>query len=241
MDAPRVLVLDDDPALLESLGAALCPPYAVLPAATAQAALALLDRSPVDVVLLDLCLGGEDGAGLVPEIRRRTAAPILLMTGYGTHANLLKSIQARPDDFLEKPFTLPDLLARLAALLARAAPAPDRLEAVRRRIEREYTRRLTLALLARQAGMSGRELRTTFLRRFGTTPHAYLLACRMRRATTLLDGTRGIKQVAVEVGYHNASNFSAAFKRLHGLSPSAFCAEIQRQGERTQCTRRTPL
>jgi AraC-like DNA-binding protein len=227
VESHRILVIDDDPALLESLSAALCPPWHVLPALTLQAARALLETMRADLVLLDLCLGEEDGAGLIPEIRRRTDAPILLMTGFGTHANLVRSIRARPDDFLEKPFDMHELRRRVAALLGAGRAAPDRLDDIRRRIEREHARRLPLQVLARQAGLSARELRGLFMRRFGVTPHAYQVECRMQHAAALLSGARVVKQVAVEVGYASPNNFSAAFKRLHGLSPSAFRSQAR--------------
>ena len=222
MESQRILVIDDDLALLESLSALLCPPYLVLSARSAPDALAAVAAGQLDLVILDLCLGDEDGALLLSEIRRRTDAPVLLMTGFSSRENLLRSIRARPDDFLEKPFDGRELLARVAVLLSERRAESDRLERIRARIEREYPRRLTLSMLARQAGMGPRAFRAAFLHRFGVTPHAYLLVCRMRRAAHLLGGARGVKEVAADVGYASASNFSAAFKRRHGLSPRAF-------------------
>jgi AraC-like DNA-binding protein len=230
VESQRILVIDDDPALLESLTAALVPPYSLLTALDGPAALALLAASRVDLVLLDLCLRDADGAALIPEIRRVTPAPILLMTGYATHDNLVRGIRARPDDFLEKPFSLGELRRRLTALLGAPRQAPDRVEAIRQRIDREYAQRLTLAVLARQVGMSPPELRTAFQRRYGMTPHAYLVECRMRHAARLLAGAGEIKRVADEVGYASPSNFSTAFKRMRGLSPSCFRAQTAQGG-----------
>jgi AraC-like DNA-binding protein len=225
VESQRILVIDDDPALLESLAAALVPPYCVLTALDGPAALALLAATRVDLVLLDLCLRGADGAALIPEIRRASPAPILLMTGHATHDNLVRGIRARPDDFLEKPFSLEELRRQMTAILGVPRPAPDRVEAIRQRIDREYAHRLTLAVLARQAGMSPPELRTAFQRRYGMTPHAYLVECRMRQAARLLAGAGEIKRVSGEVGYASPSNFSIAFKRMRGLSPSCFRAQ----------------
>ncbi len=222
MESPRVLIIDDDPILLESLGAALCPPYRILTALDSRAALAALAAEAVHLVLLDLVLGDEDGAALLPEIRTRTLAPILLMTGFGTHENLVRSIRARPDDFLEKPFGLPDLQAKVAMMLGRARTLGERLERVRAKIEREFATRLTLERLARVSGLRPRELRVAFIGHFGKTPHAYLEECRMARAAALLAGGRGLKEIAGEVGYGSASNLSAAFRRYHGLAPRAF-------------------
>jgi len=231
VESQRILVIDDDPALLESLAAALVPPYCVLAALDAPAALARLAGSRVDLVLLDLSLGKADGATLVPEIRRASPAPILLMTDCATHEDLVRGIRARPDGLIEKPFSLEELRRHLAALLGTPRPAPDRVEAVRQRIDREYAHRLTLAVLARQAGMSPRELRTAFQRRYGITPHVYLVECRMRQAARLLAGAGEIKRVSGEVGYASPSNFSIAFKRMRGLSPSSFRAQAVQRDE----------
>ena len=231
MESYRVLIVDDDPILLESLSAALSPPYCVRTARDSQAALAALAAEPVHLVLLDLCLGEEDGVSLLDEIRTRTSAPILLMTGFGSHDNLVRSIRARPDDFLEKPFDLAELQARVAGLLGRSRTLGERLERVRAKIQREYAARLTLARLARAAGMSPRELREAFVARYGKTPHAYLVACRMGQAADLLAGGRGLKEIAGEVGYGSASNFSSAFRRHHGLAPRAYRARAGAQGK----------
>lgn len=230
MESQRVLVIDDDPVLLESLSAALCPPYRVFTAQTSQAALSTLAAESVHLVLLDLCLGEEDGATLLPEIRKRTGAPILLMTGFGTHDNLVRSVRVRPDDFLEKPFDIAQLQARVTRLLGGVRTLEERLESVRSRMEREYATRLTLARLAREAGMSPRELRGAFAARFGKTPHAYLVECRMKRAAGLVADGRGLKEIAGEVGYGSASNLSAAFRRHHGLAPRAYRARAEAQG-----------
>ncbi len=224
MESPQLLIVDDDPTLLESLSTALCPPYRVLTAQDSRTALAVLSSETAHLVLLDLVLGDEDGAALLPEIRKRTLAPILLMTGFGTHENLVRTIRARPDEFLEKPFSLPDLYSKVTTLLGRARMLGEKLERVRTKIEREYGAHLTLEQLARVAGMSPRELRSAFIRQLGKTPHAYQVECRMMRAATLLACGRGLKEIAEEVGYGSASNLSAAFRRHHGLAPRAYRA-----------------
>jgi DNA-binding response OmpR family regulator len=231
VESLRVLIVDDDPILLESLSAALSPTYCVLTARDSRAALIALVDEAIHLVLLDLVLGDEDGVALIPEIRARTSAPILLITGFGSHDNLVRSIRARPDDFLEKPFNLAELHGKMAALLGRPKTVETRLERVRAKIEREYATRLTLERLARASGMRPRELRAAFTARYGKTPHAYLVECRMRRAAGLVAGGRGLKEVAGEVGYGSASNFSVAFRRHHGLAPRVYRAKGGVQGK----------
>ena len=102
----RILVIDDDPSVIESLGAALSPPYSVSGASNGAGPLASLEREGAHLILLDLVLGAEDGVDLIPPLRTRTPAPILVITGYGTRENVVRALRAKPDDFLEKPVHL---------------------------------------------------------------------------------------------------------------------------------------
>ena len=223
MKPKRVLIIDDDASLLDALTTALCPPYRVLAALDSAVAFALLGNDPVDLIILDLYLGAEDGLDLLPRLRALTPAPVLLLTGFGTRENLLRVIQAKPDDFLEKPVGVMPLRARVSALLGEVFPANDPIERVRARIASDYKRPLTLRALARLAGMSQAGFRRVFAGRFGVTPAIYLKQCRMRQAAVLLaDPTQLVKEVAAHVGYPDPNNFSTAFKRFHGAPPRAF-------------------
>jgi two-component system response regulator YesN len=219
----RVLIIDDDPSLVESLSAALCPPYHVLSAQTGAAALFLLKSERVDAIILDLRLGSEDGLELLPRLRALTSAPVLLLTAFGTRENLLRAIRAKPDEFLEKPVGVVELRRRVASVLLRADSLDDPVEQVRAWIAREYRQPLTLFCLARRVGMSQVGLRQAFENRVGLTPAAYLMKCRMQQAASLLrDPRQQIKEIAVSVGYPDPNNFSTAFRRFFGVSPRAF-------------------
>jgi YesN/AraC family two-component response regulator len=229
VEPQRILIIDDDPWLVESLSAALCPPYRVLSARDGKAAFSVVRTQRIDLIVLDLRLGpDEDGLDLLPRLRALTPAPILLLTAFGTHENLVRIVRAKPDDFLEKPLGLQELRSRVAALLQGTAPETDPVERVRTCIEREYQRPLTGEALARSVKLSPAHLRRAFERRFGLSPAAYLEQCRMRRAAGLLYATQQlIKEIAARVGYPNANNFATAFKRFHGLSPRAYRAQPQ--------------
>ena len=223
MALQRILVIDDDPSLIESLGAALSPPYSVSGASNGAVALAALEREGAHLILLDLVLGAEDGLDLIPSLRTRTPAPILVITGYGTRENVVRALRAKPDDFLEKPIQLQDLRHRVAAFLGAAPPEADPLDRVRTWIARECHRPLTITDLARAAGMSRPHFWRTFVKRFGLTPGAYLRQCRMQRAAMLLrESNSPLKELAPDVGVSNADNFSRVFKRVHGCTPEAF-------------------
>jgi AraC-like DNA-binding protein len=174
---------------------------------------------------LDIVLGTEDGLELVPHLRERTPAPILVLTGYGTRANLLRAIRTKPDDFLDKPVGIEVLRSRASALLWANGNGGGPLDQVHAWIAREFHRPLTTRHLARSVGMSPIHLRRLFVVRFGLTPRAFLKQCRMNHAAALLRETdEEIKEIAPRAGFHDPNNFSTAFKRYHGLCPEAFRA-----------------
>jgi YesN/AraC family two-component response regulator len=225
LDRKRILIIDDDPSLIESLTVALAPPYRVRGASSGEAALAFLRTAPTELIILDIRLGAEDGLDLVPRLRELTPARILVLTGYGTRENLHRAIRVKPDDFLDKPVRLEVLRSRVAALLRGHGDDSDPLERVHAWIARDLHRPLTTGHLARAVGMSRETLRRAFADRFGLTPREYLEECRMSRAASLLrDSDCMIKEVAAQVGFADPNNFSTVFKRFHGLCPEAFRA-----------------
>jgi len=111
----------------------------------------------------------------------------------------------------------------VAALLESSTSEADPLNRVRAWIASECHRPLTITDLARAAGMSRPHFWRTFVQRFGLTPRAYMVQCRIQRAATLLQNTKDpIKELVGDIGYSHAKNFATAFKRVHGSTPKAF-------------------
>ena len=116
----HVLVVDDDPAirslLLEYLGANDLRVSAV---ASGREMGAVLEREVVDLVLLDLRLPGEDGLRLARMLRERAPLPIVLLTGRTEEADRVMGLELGADDYVTKPFSPRELLARLRAVMRR--------------------------------------------------------------------------------------------------------------------------
>jgi two-component system response regulator AtoC len=102
----RILIVDDDDALRESLELILSSDgYTVLTAHCGEAALTTLEETPVDVVLCDLRMPGLDGFDLIPQISRQLPGiPIILMSAHGTEDLAVEAIQRGAYDYLAKPF-----------------------------------------------------------------------------------------------------------------------------------------
>jgi two-component system, OmpR family, KDP operon response regulator KdpE len=124
MSRPLVLVVDDEPHILRALQTSLRGAgYDVAAAATADEALAAGAMRPPDAVILDLVLPDGSGIDVARELRSWSAAPILVLSVVGDEAEKVAALDAGADDYVEKPFGIDELLARLRALLRRAGPA----------------------------------------------------------------------------------------------------------------------
>ena len=123
----RVLVVEDEPKLLASLAAGLGEAgYRVDAAADGEEALAYTSTVRYDAIVLDVLLPGSDGL----EVCRRLRAggdrtPILLLTALDALEDKVAGLDVGADDYLTKPFALPELLARLRALLRREAASKE--------------------------------------------------------------------------------------------------------------------
>jgi DNA-binding response OmpR family regulator len=123
----HVLVLDDDPdirgLLREYLGA---NDLRVSAAATGREALELLQKESIDLVVLDLRLPGEDGFEIARRIRGSSKVPVLILSGRADEADRVMGLELAADDYVVKPFSPRELLARIRAVLRRfEASAPQ--------------------------------------------------------------------------------------------------------------------
>jgi len=120
--APHVLALDDDPAIRNLLTDYLRDNDLRCTAVDSGRAFdAVLARETIDLVVLDLRLPGEeDGLAIARRLRQASAIPILMLTGRADEADRVMGLELGADDYLTKPFSPRELLARIRALLRRA-------------------------------------------------------------------------------------------------------------------------
>ena len=118
----RILVAEDDARLQRSLVKALTEDgYAVDAAGDGGAALYKAESSEYDAVVLDVMMPVIDGWTVLARLRKHKRTPVLLLTARDTAPDRVKGLDLGADDYLVKPFDLPELLARLRALIRRAA------------------------------------------------------------------------------------------------------------------------
>jgi two-component system phosphate regulon response regulator OmpR len=126
----NILVVDDEPDLRQLLSDFLTANgFSVTEAADGTEMRARLAERYPDAIVLDLMLPGEDGLSLARELRRTSDVPILMLSALGEELDRVVGLEVGADDYLAKPFSPRELVARLRALLRRARPhggdAPD--------------------------------------------------------------------------------------------------------------------
>ncbi|WP_327394664.1 response regulator [Streptomyces phaeochromogenes] len=153
----RVLVVEDDPQLVRALVINLqARKYGVDPAPDGATALRLAAARQPDVVVLDLGLPDMDGVDVIRALRGWTRVPILVLSARRASDEKVAALDAGADDYVTKPFSMDELLARLRAAVRRTETAPLAQETAT-----VTTDDFTIDLLAKKATRAGRDIRLT--------------------------------------------------------------------------------
>jgi len=133
MSRERILTIEDDPAIRRGIVDALrFVGYETLEAADGQLGLELALKAQFDLLLLDLVLPRRDGLEILDQVRRlRPTLPIIILTARGDEADRVRGLRDGADDYVVKPFSVKELLARVEAVMRRSAERPTDLAEVR--------------------------------------------------------------------------------------------------------------
>ncbi|HEY2806882.1 MAG TPA: response regulator [Gemmatimonadales bacterium] len=124
-DTPLVLIIEDEAPVRSFLRTALTThDYRVAEAGTAREGLAQLTGRQPDVVLLDLGLPDEDGIAVLRRLREWSRTPVIVISARGREDDKVVALDTGADDYLTKPFSVVELLARIRVALRHAASAP---------------------------------------------------------------------------------------------------------------------
>src|SRR5258706_16084253 len=122
--AARILVIDDEPSIQRGLSPLLASRgYQVESATSGQGALVAFERMPPDVVILDLGLPDLEGSEVCRRVRVQSAVPIIVLSARGGEADKIAALDQGADDYVTKPFSPEELLARIRVALRRAFDA----------------------------------------------------------------------------------------------------------------------
>ncbi|CAN5144296.1 two-component sensory transduction protein RegX [soil metagenome] len=127
----RILIVEDEPSLSDPLAYLLeREGYETAIAADGPAAIAEFDRSGADLVLLDLMLPGLPGTEVCRELRTRSSVPIIMLTAKDSEVDIVVGLELGADDYVTKPYSTRELLARIRAVLRRRVETEEDDEAV---------------------------------------------------------------------------------------------------------------
>lgn len=125
MSAAKILVIDDDPQIRRAMRATLTArDYEVNDARTGEESLEMLRSAPYDLVLLDINMPGMGGMETCRLIRSSSEIAIIMLTVSNSEKDKVAALDAGADDYITKPFSMPELLARIRATLRRLPQAP---------------------------------------------------------------------------------------------------------------------
>jgi two-component system KDP operon response regulator KdpE len=154
MTSAKILVVDDAPQVRRVMRTSLTAQgYIVYEARNGEEALAGMRSAPPDLVLLDVNMPGMDGLTACREIRRDSAVPIIMLTVRDAERDKVAALDAGADDYVVKPFGMPELLARIRAALRRVAPGEE--------LPALVTKELSIDFSARRVTVRGRAVHLT--------------------------------------------------------------------------------
>ena len=153
----KVLIVDDEPdvrSLVRSSLALARQDLTAIEAADGDEALAMIYSERPDLVVLDLALPRRDGFAVLEQVREKTDLPIIVLTARGLEEDKIKGLQLGADDYLTKPFSPRELVARIESVLRRSAPRAPRSGTI-------STHDLAIDLTARRVRRAGKDIHFT--------------------------------------------------------------------------------
>src|SRR5207237_4195218 len=153
----KVLIVDDEPdvrSLVRSSLALARQDMTAIEASDGDEALAMIYTDRPDLVVLDLALPRRDGFSVLEQVRQKTDLPIIVLTARGLEEDKIKGLQLGADDYLTKPFSPGELVARIESVLRRSVPRERKSGVVE-------THDLVLDLAARRVRRGGKDIHFT--------------------------------------------------------------------------------
>ena len=182
----RILLVDDDRELVDLLAFALKRAgLEPIPAHDAAAALRVFDERRPDLVVLDINLGASSGLEVLKEIRRRSQLPVIMLTALDSEEDKVRGLDLGADDYLTKPFSHRELIARIRAQLRRSGQEWPARRAVETRLQ---VGSITLDLAEHSVTRAGQSVSLT-------VTEFRLLHCLMTHAGSVVPTNTLLKQV----------------------------------------------
>ena len=256
----HIAVVDDDEDIRQFLQTELGDTYHVHAYADGQKALEGIADIVPDLVVSDVVMPHMDGIELLKRIKSSTKTshiPVILLTTKTDHMSRVEGLDQGADAYVDKPFNLEELEARIASLIAnrirvrgKFTGVQEQEETVRKielkgndaalmeKIMKAVNDRLdddtfNVEALADEVGLSRVQLHRRMKELTGITVGEFIRNLRLQQAAKLLaTGDTSVAQVTYAVGFSNPNHFTTAFKRHFGVTPSEYMAKAEREQAR---------
>lgn len=250
-DQTIVLVVDDNPEVRSYIRKHLAADYRVIEAEDGEVALEMAARLLPDLVVSDVMMPKMDGSALCRALRHNPKlnyVPVILLTAKASEADILHGLELGADDYLAKPFSMPELLARIQNLIESRhrlqAHYSQPVELVPEHIDvdsadKKFLHRLQKTIekhlddpefnverLAGAIGQSRGNLHRRVRATLNQTPTDVIRDIRLQRGADLLAQRAGsVSEVAYSVGFKGVAHFSTSFRNKYGVPPSSYAGE----------------
>lgn len=259
---PLILVIDDNPEILDFLVDDLSESYEVLEAPNAITALRLLNEHNVQLIISDIMMPEMDGyefCRIVKSEISHSHVPIILLTAKNTLQSKIRGLEQGADVYIEKPFSVAHLNAQIKSLIANRnklrdyfieSPLVHLRTMARSKADQSFLEQLNETIeehmmdldfdvehLADLMCMS----RTTLYRKINAisdlTPNDFINLARLKKAAILLgEGQLKIYEISERVGYSSQTQFGRNFHKQFGVTPSQFIGESLRRSRSMNTT-----
>ncbi len=236
MISQKIVVVDDDPRIHESLKAILFEHQVVSFLDPQKGLDYLLSPNEAAMALVDVRMGGLNGMELLERLRRaRKEMPVVIMTAHGAQDVVVEAMRLHANDYIEKPFDVHELKSRVKAILKERASydcdarlPENQIDRIRQFIERNYTN-ASLEYIAQEMCLSPQYLSRFFSKHNPDGFRGYKLKVKMQKAMDLLSkSSLDISEIAYQLGYSNPESFMRAFKLYAKLTPGVYRTRHQK-------------
>jgi len=245
-DRTTVLVVEDNIELLQFLVQHLSESYHVLEGSNGREGLEIANKQLPDVIVSDVMMPEMDGFTLCEKIKSKPETdyiPLLLLTSKSSNQDIVEGLNIGADDYLSKPFSIDELLARINRLIEsrkllriRFSETDEALDEVSSSETPFYSSLKEIVLQQGANGISVGDLadkmamdRTTLYRKIktetGATPADTIRSIRLRHAATMLKGRPNtVSEIAYAIGFNSLGHFSRSFTAYFGETPTSYKA-----------------
>ena len=222
---PTIMVVDDDADVRESFSVILEDNYNLFMAASGEEALAQLrGRDDINMIFLDYKLPQMSGLDFLKVLQQdKINVPVVMVTGRGTRDIAVKAFQYEVEDYITKPFRVRDILNIVVKIVEKSRPQKIPLSKTKEFINKNVSTKMSTQEIAHSVGKQYRQLVRQLKADTGLSIVGFKNKRRIELAKKYLrENDWKIEDIATAVGFRRQNYFSHVFRRMVGLTPSAY-------------------